>query len=75
MKMFVSASKLFKFNKKKKMEKMKPEIWGRLPIELYLKIKDILLEDIKQSFLKRPCVKIRIRLDLFNYVSFYFGLY
>ena len=67
MKLVVSASKL----KKKRMEELDPEIWGKIPLELYWMIKDIFLRDIKLG--KRPEVKIRIRLDLFNYVSFYFG--
>ena len=54
---------------------LKPEIWKRLPIELYLDIKDIFLDAVKNSYLKRPCVRLRIRIDIFQCVSFYFGLH
>lgn len=75
MKVIVSVSKLSKFYKKKEMKKLDPEIWGRIPIELYKDIKDIFLENIRKAQMGRPSVKIRICIDVFNYISFYFGLH
>jgi hypothetical protein len=61
-----------KFEKKEKLENLDPELWGKLPLELWFIIKEKLLEAIKWQYLKRPWVIIRIRIDLFEYISFYF---
>lgn len=73
MKLIASVSILSKT--KKTQQELKTEVWGRIPVELYLIIKDLFLQDVKKSYSKRPEVKIRFRIDVFHCISFYFGLH